>query len=84
MSFAKGYSTIEGMIRQTMNLPMKNKYKMDLGITHEEIIFLLSGKTLEFIFKNEGDLPDIKVNIKEVEEDATLSETMKLSVDNSN
>ena len=82
MSFAKGYSTIEGMIRQTMNLPMKNKYKMDLGITHEEIIFLLSGKTLEFIFKNNEDLPDIKVNIKEVPDDSTLSETMQLRIDN--
>ena len=82
MSIAKGYSTIEGMIRQTMDLPMKNKYKMDLGITHEEIIFLLSGKTLEFIFQNNEDLPDIEVNIKEVPDDSTLSETMQLRIDN--
>ena len=57
---------------------------MDLGITHEEIITLLSGESLEFIFKNNEDLPDINVQIKEVPHDSTLSETMKLSVDNSN
>jgi hypothetical protein len=61
-----------------------NKYKMDLGLTHAEIITLLSGESVGFIFQNDEGLPDIKVNIKEVEEDATLSETMKLSVDNSN
>ena len=61
-----------------------NEYKMDLGITHEEIISLLSGESLEFIFKNNEDLPDINVQIKEVPDDSTLSETMKLSVDNSN
>ena len=84
MSSAKGYSTIEGMVRQTMDLPMEKKYKMDLGITHEEIITLLSGESLEFIFKNNEDLPDINVQIKEVPHDSTLSETMQLSVDNSN
>ena len=82
MSSAKGYSTIEGMIRQTMDLPMENKYRMDLGITHEEIISLLSGESLEFIFKNNEDLPDINVQIKEVPDDSTLSETMKLSIVN--
>ena len=61
-----------------------NKYKMDLGLTHAEIINLLSGESLEFIFKNNEDLPDINVQIKEVPDDSTLSETMKLSVDNSN
>lgn len=64
-------------------MSIANKYKMDLGLTHAEIITLLSGESVEFIFKNEEGLPDIKVNIKEVEEDSTLSETMKLSVDNS-
>jgi hypothetical protein len=59
-----------------------NKYKMDLGITHEEVITLLSGESLEFIFKNNEDLPDINVQIKEVPDDSTLSETMQLSVDN--
>ena len=61
-----------------------NKYKMDLGLTHAEIITLLSGESLEFIFKNNEDLPDINVQIKEVPDDSTLSETMKLSVDNLN
>lgn len=61
-----------------------NKYKMDLGLTHAEIITLLSGESLEFIFKNNEDLPDINVQIKEVPDDSTLSETMKLSVDNFN
>lgn len=59
-----------------------NKYKMDLGLTHAEIITLLSGESVGFIFQNDESLPDIKVNIKEVEEDATLSETMKLSIAN--
>ena len=57
---------------------------MDLGLTHAEIITLLSGESVGFIFQNDDSLPDIKVNIREVEEDATLGETMKLSVDNSN
>jgi hypothetical protein len=61
-----------------------NKYKMDLGLTHAEIITLLSGESVGFIFQNDESLPDIKVSIREVEEDATLSEIMKLSVDNSN
>lgn len=84
MSSVKDYSIIEGMIRQTMDLPMENKYKMDLGLTHAEIITLLSGEFIEFIFQNDEGLPDIKVNIKEVEEDVPLSEIMKLSVDKSN
>lgn len=58
-----------------------NKYKMDLGLTHAEIITLLSGESVGFIFQNDEGLPDIKVNIKEVEEDATLSETMQLSIE---
>ena len=61
-----------------------NKYKMDLGLTHAEIITLLSGESVGFIFQNDEGLPDIKVNIKEVEEDVPLSEIMKLSVDKSN
>lgn len=63
-------------------MSIANKYKMDLGLTHAEIITLLSGESIEFIFQNEEGLPDIKVNIKEIEEDSTLSETMKLSIDN--
>ena len=59
-----------------------NKYKMDLGITHEEIITLLNGESLEFIFKNNEDSPDINVQIKEVPDDSTLSETMQLRINN--
>jgi hypothetical protein len=61
-----------------------NKYKMQLGITHEEIIGLLGGQPLEFTFQNNEDLPDIKVEIIEVEEDSALFEQMDLSIDNSN
>ena len=61
-----------------------NKYKMKLGITHEEIVGLLAGQPLEFTFQNNEDLPDIKVEIKEVEEDSALFEQMHLSIDNSN
>ena len=82
MSSVKGYSTIEGMIRQTMDLPMEKKYKMDLGITHEEIMILLSGEPLEYIFQNNEDLPNIRVQIKEVPDDSTLSETMQLRISN--
>jgi len=60
-----------------------NKYKIQLGITHEEIVGLLGGQPLEFTFKNNEDLPDIKVEIKEVEEDSALFEQMHLSIDNS-
>tara|TARA_A200000159_G_scaffold98923_1_gene91629 strand:- start:94 stop:309 length:216 start_codon:yes stop_codon:yes gene_type:complete len=70
------------MIRQTMDLPMQTKYKMQLGITHEEIIGLLGGQPLKFTFQNDEDLPDIKVEIKEVEDDSALFEQMQLSIDN--
>lgn len=63
-------------------MSIANKYKMDLGITHEEIMILLSGEPLEYIFQNNEDLPNIRVQIKEVPDDSTLSETMQLSVDN--
>ena len=57
------------------------KYKMKLGITHHEIMTMLDGETIEFIFCDNDDLPNINVTIKEVEDDSTLSETMELSVD---
>ena len=57
---------------------------MKLGITHEEIVGLLAGQPLEFTFQNNEDLPDIKVEIKEVEEDSALFEQMHLSIENSN
>ena len=59
-----------------------NKYQIELGLTHAEIITLLSGESVEFIFQNEKGLPDIKVEIKEVEDDSALFEQMCLSVDN--
>ena len=59
-----------------------NKYIMDLGITHEEIMILLSGESLEFIFQNVEGLPDIKVNVKEIEQNTTLSEAMDLRINN--
>ena len=57
------------------------KYKMELGISRQEIEEMLEGETLQFIFCNNEDLPNISVQVKEVEEDSTLSEQMKLSVD---
>jgi hypothetical protein len=57
------------------------KYKMELGVTHHEIMTMLDGETIEFIFCDNDDLPNINVTIKEVEDDSTLSETMELSVD---
>ena len=57
------------------------KYNMELGISRQEIEEMLEGETLQFIFCNNEDLPNIRVEVKEVEEDSTLSEQMKLSVD---
>lgn len=57
------------------------KYKMELGISREEIEEMSEGDSLHFIFCNNEDLPNISVEIKRVEEDSTLSEQMKLSVD---
>jgi hypothetical protein len=63
-------------------MSIANKYKMDLGLTHAEIITLLSGESVEFIFQNDKDLPNIKVQIKEIPDDSTLSETMQLRINN--
>ena len=60
-------------------------YHIQLGLTHEDIMRLLSGEisTFNFIPTEDTDYDDrIKISIKEVEEDATLSECMNLSVDN--
>ena len=62
-------------------------YNIQLGLTHEDIMLLLSGEISAFNFvpTEDTDYNDrLRISIKEVEEDATLSETMKLSVDNSN
>ena len=60
-------------------------YHIQLGLTHEDIMRLLSGEisTFNFVPTEDTDYDDrIKISIKEVEEDATLSECMNLSVDN--
>ena len=60
-------------------------YNIQLGLSHEEIILLLSGEisTFNFVPTQDTDYDDrISISIKEVEEDATLSECMNLSVDN--
>ena len=60
-------------------------YHIQLGLTHEDIMLLLSGEisSFNFIPTEDTDYDDrISISIKEVEEDATLSECMNLSVDN--
>jgi len=60
-------------------------YNIQLGLSHEEIILLLSGEisTFNFIPTEDTDYDDrIRISIKEVEEDTPLSECMKLSIDN--
>ena len=55
---------------------------MELGISRQEIEEMLEGETLQFIFCNNEDLPNIRVEVKEVEDDSALFEQMNLSVDN--
>ena len=60
-------------------------YNIQLGLTHEDIMLLLSGEisTFNFVPTEDTDYNDrISVSIREVEEDTPLSECMKLSVDN--
>jgi len=60
-------------------------YNIQLGLTHEDIMLLLSGEisTFNFVPTEDTDYNDrISISIKEVEEDTPLSESMKLSVDN--
>ena len=60
-------------------------YNIQLGLTHEDIMLLLSGEISSFNFvpTEDTDYNDrISISIKEVEEDTPLSECMKLSVDN--
>jgi hypothetical protein len=62
---------------------MKN-YHIQLGLTHEDIMNLLNGEISSFNFLPTEDTEHddrISISIKEVEEDATLSECMNLSVD---
>lgn len=60
-------------------------YHIQLGLTKQDIMNLLNGEisTFNFIPTEDTDYDDrISISIKEVEEDATLSECMNLSVDN--
>jgi len=60
-------------------------YNIQLGLTHEDIMLLLSGEISAFNFvpTEDTDYNDrISISIREVEEDTPLSECMKLSVDN--
>ena len=60
-------------------------YNIQLGLSHEDIMLLLSGEISAFNFvpTEDTDYNDrISISIKEVEEDTPLSECMKLSVDN--
>ena len=62
-------------------------YNIQLGLTHEDIMLLLSGEisTFNFVPTEDTDYNDrIRISIKEVEEDTPLSESMKLFVDNLN
>jgi len=60
-------------------------YNIQLGLTHEDIMLLLSGEisTFNFVPTEDTNYNDrISISIKEVDEDTPLSECMKLSVDN--
>ena len=60
-------------------------YNIQLGLSHEDIMLLLSGEisTFNFVPTEDTDYNDrISISIREVEEDTPLSECMKLSVDN--
>ena len=62
-------------------------YNIQLGLTHEDIMLLLSGEISAFNFvpTEDTDYNDrISISIKEVDEDTPLSESMKLFVDNLN
>jgi len=59
-------------------------YYIQLGLTKEDVMNLLNGEisTFNFVPTQDTDYDDrISISIKEVEEDATLSECMNLSVD---
>ena len=60
-------------------------YNIQLGLSHEDIMLLLSGEisTFNFVPTEDTDYNDrISISIREVDEDTPLSECMKLSVDN--
>ena len=60
-------------------------YHIQLGLTNEDITSLLNGEISSFNFvpTEDTDYDDrISISIKQVDDDATLSECMNLSVDN--
>ena len=81
MSSFKGYSIIEGCVRQSTMNPIKKEYSISLGITDEEVSDLKNGQPVSFIFSDK-DFPKINVVIEHKEDDLPLDDYMKLSVDN--
>ena len=81
MSLAKGYSIIEGCIRQSTMNHIKKEYNISLGVTDEEISDLKKGHPVSFIFSDK-DFPKINVAIEHKGNDLPLSDYMNLSVDN--
>ena len=81
MSSTKGYSTIEGCIRQSTMNPIKKEYKISLGLTNEEIADLKKGQPVSFIFTDEN-FPKINAVIEQKEDGLPLSDYMNLSLDN--
>lgn len=68
-------------------MDLAKEYNINLGLTHEDIMLLLSGEisTFNFVPTEDTDYNDrISISVREVEEDTPLSECMKLSVDNLN
>ena len=73
-------------LKEFILIGMSKEYYIQLGLTHEDIMSLLNGEisSFNFIPTEDTDYDDrISISIKEVKEDATLSECMNLSVDKS-
>ena len=71
-------------LKEFILIGMNKDYNITLGLTHEDITRLLNKEITSFNFipTEDTDYDDrITISIKKVEEDATLSECMKLSVD---
>ena len=83
MSSTKGYSTIEGCIRQSTMSPIQKEYRISLGLTDEEISSLKNGEPVSFIFSDK-DFPKINVAIEHKGDDLPLSDYMNLSLEQEN
>ena len=81
MSTTKGYSTIEGCIRQSTMNPIK-EYNINLGLTNQDIEEISDGRIkLHFLPNNDTDYDEkITISIGKVEDDAPLSDCMDLVV----